>query len=80
MKDEVKCGFNLSNPSKQRHTRVQETKVHVALAAILTPSGLGPVLLALTGMELGPFREDAGVWPPLVTMALLGEEVGLVAD
>lgn len=48
----------------------------------LTAGGLGPALLLLTGMELGPFREDAGVGAalPLATAdGLLREEVGEVA-
>ncbi len=50
-----------------------------AVRPVLTPGCLGPVLLALMGMELGPFREEACVLVPLVTMdGLLREEVGLV--
>lgn len=48
----------------------------------LTPGCRGPGLLVLTGMELGPFREEAGVGvlPPLGTEdALLREEAGSVA-
>lgn len=47
----------------------------------LTPGCLGPGLLVLTGMELGPFREEVGVGVllPLVTVdGLLREEVGVV--
>lgn len=48
----------------------------------LTAGCLGPALLVLTGMELGPFREEVGVCVllPLVSAdGLLGEEVGVVA-
>lgn len=52
----------------------------------LTAACLGPALLLLlllfTGMELGPFREEVGVWVllPLGTVGgLLREEVGVVA-
>lgn len=56
------------------------TKVYTAYKPILTVGCLGPVLLALMGMELGPFREVLGDLLPLVTMdGLLREEVGVVA-
>lgn len=48
----------------------------------LTAGCLGPALLVLTGMELGPFREEVGVCVllPLATAGgLLREEVGVVA-
>lgn len=48
----------------------------------LTPGCRNPGLPVLTGMELGPFREEAGdgVLLPLGTAeALLREEVGSVA-
>lgn len=49
------------------------------LRPVLTPACLGPVLLDLIGMELGPFRDEAGDLLPLVTMGgLLREEVGVV--
>lgn len=50
-----------------------------AVRPVLTPACLGPVLLDLMGMELGPFRGEAGDLLPLVTMdGLLREEVGVV--
>lgn len=56
------------------------SKLYAAVRPVLTPGCLGPVLPALTGMQLGPFRDESGVLLLLVTMdGLLREEVGLVA-
>lgn len=42
----------------------------------LTGGCLGPALLALTGMELGPFREEVGVCVLLPLDGRFREEVG----
>lgn len=50
-----------------------------ALRPVLTSGCLGPVLPALTGMELWPLREDVCDLLPLVTTdGCLREEVGVV--
>lgn len=56
---------------------VEETDHRVAVGPVLTPGRLAPGLRVLTGMELWPFREEAGVLLLLVTTGEdLGEEGG----
>lgn len=59
------------------------SNLYAAFRPVLTPAGLGPGLLPLllvdlTGMELGPFREEACVLLPLATTDGLLREEGVV--